>query len=190
VPDVHHEEQYEQEQMPVPVHEQPVYEQAPLHIPAFEPQAAPPPPPAPPAAAQEMAAERSSYEHAPEEQESTLAYLNEPPQPAPTVSHEPTFSVPEPAPIYITKENPVNEELYAKYNMAQAEIEQLKSQVASLTATQELRRRTRKISDVGSNGGSDVMTVIEDAPIQQDGVPLQVVVVIALGVFITTYLFF
>ncbi|KAF8798990.1 PapD-like protein [Phlegmacium glaucopus] len=92
-----------------------------------------------------------------------------------------------PTPIIITRENPVNEELYAKYNLAQVEIERLKEQVASLS---ELRRRPRVPSDAGSTAASDVQTMVEDGPIHQEGVPLQVVVVIAFGVFITTYLFF
>jgi len=99
---------------------------------------------------------------------------------------------PPPAPVIITKENPVNEELYAKYNMALAEIDQLKTQITTLStpAAQELRRRTRKLSDADSAAGSDVLTMVEDSPLHQEGVPLQVVVIIALGVFITTYLFF
>jgi len=103
--------------------------------------------------------------------------------PAPaTASPEPT-----PAPVIITRENPLNEELYAKYNHAQLEIERLKEQVASLS---ELRRRPRVPSDAGSTVASDIQTIVEESTIHQEGVPLQVVVIIALGVFITTYLFF
>lgn len=80
--------------------------------------------------------------------------------------------------------------MFAKYNMAQAEIERLKSQIASLAAQQELRRRTRKLSDADSAAESEVRTMVEEAHIQPEGVPLQVVVIISLGVFITTYLFF
>jgi len=94
---------------------------------------------------------------------------------------------PTPAPVIITRENPVNEELYAKYNVAQLEIERLKEQVTSLS---ELRRRPRVPSDAGSTTASDIQTVVEEGPIHQEGVPLQVVVVIAFGVFIMTYLFF
>ncbi|KIM43402.1 hypothetical protein M413DRAFT_444230 [Hebeloma cylindrosporum] len=100
---------------------------------------------------------------------------------------------PQPEPIIITRENPVNEELYAKYNMAQAEIDRLKTQIAALStpAAQELRRRTRKLSDADSVAASDVQTVVEGGePLQPEGVPLQVVVIIALGVFVMTYLFF
>jgi hypothetical protein len=38
--------------------------------------------------------------------------------------------------------------------------------------------------------GTEVGTMLEDASTQPEGVPLQVVLIIALGVFITTYLFF
>jgi hypothetical protein len=107
---------------------------------------------------------------------------------APIIS-APIISPPEPtpAPVIITKENPVNEELYAKYNHAQLEIERLKEQITSLS---ELRRRTRAPSDGGSTAASDIQTMVEEGPVQQEGVPLQVVVIIAFGVFIMTYLFF
>jgi len=101
------------------------------------------------------------------------APVTEPPQP--------------PTPVIITKENPVNEELYAKYHHAQLEIERLKEQVASLS---ELRRRARAPSDAGSTVASDIQAVVDESPFQQEGVPLQVVVIIAFGVFFTTYLFF
>jgi len=99
---------------------------------------------------------------------------------------------PAPEPIYITRENPINEELYAKYNLAQAEIDRLKAQIAELSAPppSELRRRTRKLSDADSATVSDFQTVVEEIPVHQEGVPLQVVVIVALGVFVTTYLFF
>lgn len=107
--------------------------------------------------------------------------------PTPEPLTEPHITEPTSTPVIITKENPVNEELYAKYNHAQMEIERLKEQVASLS---ELRRRARAPSDAGSTVASDIQTIVEDYPIHQEGVPLQVVVIIAFGVFITTYLFF
>lgn len=93
--------------------------------------------------------------------------------------------------VYV--ENPLNEELFAKYKEAQAEIERLRNNIATLSVapTSELRsRRNRTISDAGSNAETDVHTAIDEPHYQQDGVPLQVVVIIALGVFVTTYLFF
>jgi len=47
------------------------------------------------------------------------------------------------------------------------------------------------MSDVGSETETDVATMVDEGgPLHQDGVPLQVVAIVALGVFITTYLFF
>ncbi|CAA7271333.1 unnamed protein product [Cyclocybe aegerita] len=130
------------------------------------------------------------------------------PVPAPVTVPAAAPAPVQPEPIYITRENPVNEELYAKYNTALAEIEKLHGQIAALSSEvaqaqqqillyqqqavtqQELRRRTRRLSDADSAAGSDVQTMVEDPPLQQEGVPLQVVVIIALGVFVTTYLFF
>ena len=106
------------------------------------------------------------------------------------ISEPPIKDPPErapPSPVIITRENPINEEMYAKYNHAQLEIERLKEQVASLS---ELRRRPRLISDDGSTVASDIQTIVEESPVHQEGVPLQVVVIIAFGVFIMTYLFF
>ena len=107
----------------------------------------------------------------------------------PLISEPPTKEPPKRtlSPVIITRENPVNEELYAKYNHAQLEIERLKEQVASLS---ELRRRPQAVSDDGSIAASDIQTIVEESPIHQEGVPLQVVVIIAFGVFIMTYLFF
>ena len=113
-----------------------------------------------------------------------LAPIKEPPTSEP-LSTEPLER--ESAPVIITRENPLNEELYSKYNHAQLEIERLKEQV---TALSELRRRPRAISDDGSTVASDIQTFVEENPIHQEGVPLQVVVIIAFGVFIMTYLFF
>jgi hypothetical protein len=87
----------------------------------------------------------------------------------------------------------LNEELLQKYREAQVEIERLRADVAtmSIAPTSELRsRRNRTISNAGSTAETDVQTVVEEPHYHQDGVPLQVVVIIALGVFVTTYLFF
>ncbi|KAF7768237.1 hypothetical protein Agabi119p4_7480 [Agaricus bisporus var. burnettii] len=95
--------------------------------------------------------------------------------------------------VYV--ENPLNEELLAKYREAQAEIDQLRNTIATMSVapTSEIRsRRSRKHSDAASTADTDVQTVVDDRHYhhQQDGVPLQIVVIVALGVFITTYLFF
>jgi len=82
----------------------------------------------------------------------------------------------------------VNEELYAKFMEAEREIDRLRSTMATMAAAPpQLRQRTRALSDSGSTAETDIQTM---GSLQQEGVPLQVVVIIALGVFITTYLFF
>ncbi len=95
--------------------------------------------------------------------------------------------------------SPPNDELLIRYQEAETEIERLRGLLAAAAPPPEvspeipeLRRRTRRLSDDMTIGpGSDVGTMVgEDVALQQDGVPLQVVVIIALGVFITTYLFF
>jgi hypothetical protein len=100
-------------------------------------------------------------------------------------------SAPAPAPTVIVKENPVNEELAVKLNSAMAEIERLRAALAtaSVAPPSEVRQRRKALSDDGSVAETDVTTV-DEGQYQQEGVPLQVVVIIALGVFITTYLFF
>ncbi|KAG0700118.1 PapD-like protein [Suillus ampliporus] len=102
----------------------------------------------------------------------------------------------------------INQELEAKYIAAQDEIERLRDLLAAVPDPSSLapesiaptsvapsdfrRRHTSALSDDGETyAGSDVGTMVEhDNVIHQEGVPLQVVVIIALGVFITTYLFF
>lgn len=84
--------------------------------------------------------------------------------------------------------SPPNDEILAKYIEAQAEIDRLRSLLAAAAPPPEIRRR-RRADDEVTVPGSDVGTLV-DEPFQQEGVPLQVVVIIALGVFITTYLFF
>lgn len=115
---------------------------------------------------------------------------------------------PAPAPIPTPALAPVaddSKELSEKLSNAYAEIERLRMLISSMpepstapTGTftsgtpTEIRRRTRAISDDGSTLGpeSDVGTYVEEGIMQPDGVPLQVVVVVMLGVFIVTYLFF
>lgn len=88
-------------------------------------------------------------------------------------------------------------ELQAKYDDAQAEIARLRALLAAVpdnaSSVSGLRRRTNGLSadDDGTSstmGGTEVGTAFTEAP--QEGVPLQVVVIVALAVFITTYLFF
>ncbi|KAJ4482115.1 PapD-like protein [Lentinula aciculospora] len=73
---------------------------------------------------------------------------------------------------------------------ARAEIDRLRSLLAAAAPPPELRKRTRRLSDDITVAPSDVETMIDEYPMPQEGVPLQVVVIISLGVFIMTYLFF
>ena len=84
-------------------------------------------------------------------------------------------------------------ELLAKYQAAQIEIERLRAALSTMSEATSagLRQRTRVASDAGSVTETEVQTIVDETFYhQQEGVPLQVVVIIALGVFITTYLFF
>ncbi|KAG7440878.1 VAMP-associated protein [Guyanagaster necrorhizus] len=110
------------------------------------------------------------------------------PEPAPPVEQPSTLAP-----------SPPSDELLVKYREAEAEIERLRSLLAAAAPppqvppeTHELRRRTRRLSDdMTITPGSEVGTMIgEEVAWQPDGVPLQIVVIIALGVFIVTYLFF
>lgn len=103
--------------------------------------------------------------------------------------------VPAPAPEPVSVQDSYNEELAAKYELALREIERLRNIVAKYEEppVSEMRRRRPALSDDDmSVAETDVQTAFADEGqyLQQEGVPLQVVVIIALGVFITTYLFF
>ncbi|KAG8880396.1 phosphatidylinositol-binding protein scs2 [Tulasnella sp. 331] len=89
----------------------------------------------------------------------------------------------------------------SKYAEAQDEISRLKALVASLATSKQneesgIRRRTKALSDDGSyiaDSIADDETVVDgrsSSVASESGVPLQVVIIIALGVFVTTYLFF
>ncbi|KAG8732597.1 phosphatidylinositol-binding protein scs2 [Ceratobasidium sp. 414] len=90
-------------------------------------------------------------------------------------------------------------ELNQRYAEAQIEINRLRGLLASIppAGTTGLRRRNKVLSDDGSTVvGDDVSeegTIVETETMavqQPEGVPLQLVVLIAMGVFVTTYLFF
>ncbi|CEL56927.1 Vesicle-associated membrane protein-associated protein C16G5,05c OS=Schizosaccharomyces pombe (strain 972 / ATCC 24843) GN=SPBC16G5.05c PE=1 SV=1 [Rhizoctonia solani AG-1 IB] len=119
-----------------------------------------------------------------------------------TPSQPPT---PGPAPV----QDPINAaqdaafaDLNQRYSEAQIEINRLRGLLASIPPAGTLRRRSGG-GKVQSEDGSTVLgdDVSEDFIIEQEGsgeqlvvqsegVPLQLVVLIALGVFVTTYLFF
>ncbi|CDO75424.1 hypothetical protein BN946_scf184916.g8 [Trametes cinnabarina] len=131
------------------------------------------------------------------------AHVSPPPSP-------PTRSAPLPGP---------NPELLKKLQEAQAEIERLRQIIASMpepstvpttitTSPTELRsvRRRAPYSDDGSStydgrttyddgrtnydGQTDVGSYVGSEVPPPEGVPLQVVIIVALAVFVTTYLFF
>lgn len=115
--------------------------------------------------------------------------------------HSPQPPPPAPALVAPVPSEP-NPEFVAKYQGAQAEIQRLRALLAAVpdpssvassgTSPTELRERhrsSRAQSDEGTVIGSEA-TYVSDASFQPEGVPLQVVVIIALLVFITTYLFF
>ncbi|KAG8907718.1 phosphatidylinositol-binding protein scs2 [Tulasnella sp. 403] len=114
-----------------------------------------------------------------------------------TTQHETTFGdTPSVVNINVHSPGPA-EDTGAKYAEAQEEISRLKALVANLTAAAQannLRRRTKVLSDDGSFVGDSIAddeTVVDRTSVATEGgVPLQVVIIIALGVFVTTYLFF
>jgi vesicle-associated membrane protein-associated protein A len=115
--------------------------------------------------------------------------------------HSPQPPPPVPALVAPVPSEP-NPELVAKYTDAQAEIQRLRALLAAVpdpssvassgtspTVLRERHRSSRPQSDDGTVVGSET-TYVSDASLQPEGVPLQVVVIISLLVFITTYLFF
>ncbi|KAF8645274.1 hypothetical protein AX16_008098 [Volvariella volvacea WC 439] len=111
-----------------------------------------------------------------------------------------------PPPQIIYRENPVNEELTTRLRDALADVERLRTELSATKSRAQLdverlqnqlreseatlRRRTKALSDDGSVTETDIATVVEEPTIHQEGVPLQIVVAVALVVFVTTYLFF
>ncbi|CAK5284096.1 unnamed protein product, partial [Mycena citricolor] len=119
------------------------------------------------------------------------------PTPVPPPVAKPAASTPTPPvvrtasiPTPVVERQPPAEDYALKWTQAQAEIERLRAMLAAPAPAPvtEMRRRTRRVSDTSAG-----TTAVDFAPQEttiQEGVPLQVVVIIALGVFITTYLFF
>ncbi|KAI0246726.1 PapD-like protein [Lactifluus subvellereus] len=112
-----------------------------------------------------------------------------PPAPAPLIAPAPPS---EPSPEFV-----------AKYKDAQEEIQRLRALLAAVpdpssvassgTGPTELRQRHSSSRSPRSDDGTVVesdVTYATEASLQPEGVPLQVVVIVSLLVFITTYLFF
>ncbi|EAU86001.2 hypothetical protein CC1G_03024 [Coprinopsis cinerea okayama7 len=156
----------------IPVVNEPSH-RAPTPPPAV-PQVAAVPPPQPPV----------QVEHAPQPVRAAAPVPVPPPAPARA-----------PSPVIITQENPINEQLVVENEELRGQIESLKHELAlqraenqeAQQAVSELRRRRR--SSIGDSG-SDVRTAVDEPNIHQDGVPLNVVVLISFTVFFMTYIFF
>jgi len=116
-------------------------------------------------------------------------------EPAPVVN----VAVHHPPPRQQTPQPFRDRDLNEKLAEATAEINNLRTLLASMpgpTAKDELhsepsgmRKRHHRSPSTVAGTETDVSTYV-DEPYQPDGVPLQIVIIIALGVFVTTYLFF
>jgi hypothetical protein len=118
--------------------------------------------------------------------------------------HSPQPPPPVPAPVVApAASSGPNPEFLAKYKDAQSEIQRLRSLLAAVpdpssvassgTSPTELRDRHRSKGPRSDDDGTVIdseVTYVSDASLQPEGVPLQIVVIIASLVFITTYLFF
>jgi hypothetical protein len=110
-------------------------------------------------------------------------------------------AAPAAAPVPPVVEPKPQADMLLKYNEALEEIQRLRALLAAApdpsspgsTVGNELRRRSnRALSDDGSTiAPTEIGTMYgDDQILQPEGVPLQVVLIISLAVFITTYLFF
>jgi len=115
-------------------------------------------------------------------------------EPAPVVNvavHHPPPSQPTPA-------LPRDRDLDEKLGEATAEITRLRTLLAAMPepeAKEEPRSepsgaRKRHNRSPSTVTGTETDVSYADEPYQPEGVPLQIVIIIALGVFVTTYLFF
>jgi vesicle-associated membrane protein-associated protein A len=145
----------------------------------------------------EFSAAPEEAQEEPPRVENNSDFVVTPPSPPPSAPAPLPVVIPVPIPAPAS-EPQVNAELEARYNEAQAEIQRLRALLAAApdpssvpTEATGLRRRNRTLSDDGSTmAGTEIGTMLDEAQAQPEGVPLQVVLIIALGVFITTYLFF
>lgn len=104
-----------------------------------------------------------------------------------------------PPPRQPTPQPSREQDLDEKLNEATAEIARLRTLLAAMPepeAKEEaraepsgVRRRHHKAPSTVAGSETDISSYV-DEPYQPEGVPLQIVIIIALGVFVTTYLFF
>jgi len=167
-------------------HEEPTRE-VPIEVLPFRLQVQPPPLPVP---AFEPPAEYVSEQRTQTPEPDHVTPL---PVPPPQSSRQTSKQVSVPAQVRLDdiESHPAFQELLTRYNTVLLELEQsqLRNEYASSsgTPTSELRQRRKGRSEVDTVAGES--DIVDDTIYHQDGVPLQVVVIIALAVFITTYLF-
>lgn len=114
-------------------------------------------------------------------------------EPAPVVN----VAVHHPPPRQQTPRPSREHDLENKLDEATAEIGRLRGLLATVPDPKEeprsepsgARRRHHKSPSTVTGTETEVSSYV-DEPYQPDGVPLQIVIIIALGVFVTTYLFF
>jgi len=104
----------------------------------------------------------------------------------------PTFVAPPPPAVAPLE--PPNESLLSKYAEAQAEIERLRTMLASYAADNNVGLRKRSVRSAEKSAedeeGPEPGQETRLADNSETGVPPLIVIMIALGVFVTTYLFF
>lgn len=116
-------------------------------------------------------------------------------EPAPVVN----VAVHHPPPRRPTPQPSREQDLDEKLGDATAEIARLRALLAAMPEPEakeetrdepsSVRRRHHKAPSTVTVTETEVSSYV-DEPYQPEGVPLQIVIIIALGVFVTTYLFF
>lgn len=119
------------------------------------------------------------------------------PPPKPATITEPVPMEPRPAPPVVPQLSTHDEELRTQLSAAQAEINRLRALLESVpepAADEGMRRRRMMSADnatvVSDRSETDVGTAVDSLSASSEGVPPQVVVGIALAVFVLTYVFF
>lgn len=116
-------------------------------------------------------------------------------EPAPVVN----VAVHHPPPRQQTPQPSREQDLDEKLGEATAEINRLRALLAAMpepeakqdprSESSGMRRRHHRTPSTVVGSETEVSSYV-DEPYQPEGVPLQIVIIIALGVFVTTYLFF